>query len=140
MTDYSPSVENVALYKTLRVKFKEGLKLHDECMIRFAKAEIPEIFNKLARKFNEKREHLVLKYVVKAEGGKESTVLSEMSVLIYFVSKMSALKYLFDKPMSTVLSEMSILIYFVSKMSALKYLFDKPMSTVLSEMSDLFCE
>ena len=33
-----------------------------------------------------------------------------MSVLIYFVSKMSALKYLFDKPMSTVLSEMSVLI------------------------------
>ena len=50
---------------------------------------------------------------------------------------MSALKYLFDKPMSTVLSEMSILIYFVSKMSALKYLFDKPMCTVLSEMSVL---
>ena len=39
-----------------------------------------------------------------------STVLSEMSVLIYFVNKMSALKYLFDKPMSTVLSEMSVLI------------------------------
>ena len=54
---------------------------------------------------------------------------------------MSALKYLFDKPMSTVLSEMSILINFVvvSKMSALKYLFDKPMSTVLSEISALKC-
>ena len=50
---------------------------------------------------------------------------------------MSALKYLFDKPMSTVLSAMSVLIYFVSKMSALKYLFDKPISTVLSEMSAL---
>ena len=74
VTDYSPSVENVALYKTLRVKFKEGLKLHDECMIRFAKTEIPEIFNKLARKLNEKREHLVLQYVVKAEGGKEISI------------------------------------------------------------------
>ena len=50
---------------------------------------------------------------------------------------MSALKYLFDKPMSTVLSEMSVLIYFVSKMSASKYLFDKPLSIVLSEMSVL---
>ena len=44
------------------------------CMIRFAKTEIPEIFNKLARKFNEKREHFVLKYVVKAEGGKEISI------------------------------------------------------------------
>ena len=43
---------------------------------------------------------------------------------------MSALKYLFDKPMSLFCD-------LFCKMSALKYLFDKPMSIVLSEMSVL---
>ena len=59
--------------------------------------------------------------------------ICNVNLFYKLASKMSALKY--DKPMSSVLSAMSVLIYFVSKMSALKYLFDKPMSTVLSEMS-----
>ena len=59
--------------------------------------------------------------------------ICNVNLFYKLASKPSALKYLFDKPMSTVLSAMSVLIYFVSKMGALKYLFDKPMSTVLSE-------